>query len=115
MPGVPALAVTSMDIDIRSVADLGLAVRASRREAGVRLDDLASLAGVSKQFVSDTEHGKPTIQLGLVFKLLEELGLRLKLDLPAAAVTELEALRAKGGLKPPRARGAVRATTTEEG
>lgn len=88
-----------MHITIHSVADLGLALRAARKSTKVRLDDLADMAGVSKQFVSDVEYGKPTVQLGLVLKLLSEMGLPLKLDLPDAAAPALEALQAKGGIR----------------
>lgn len=93
-----------MNITIKSVADLGLAVRAVRRSSKVRLDDLAALAGVSKQFTSDVEYGKPTVQFGLVLKLLAELGISLQLDIPKDANAELMALQQQGG---PRARAAV--------
>jgi transcriptional regulator with XRE-family HTH domain len=93
-----------MQIPISSVADLGLVVRAVRRSTGVRMDDLAATTGVGKQFASDVEHGKPTVQLGLVLKLLLELGVPLKLDISAAAERELAELRRKGGLSPPRKR-----------
>ena len=89
-----------MQFTIQSVSDLGLALRAVRRSNKVRLDDLAGMAGVSKQFASDVEHGKSTVQLGLVLKLLSELGIPLTLDLPQAAEMELAALRLTGGLKP---------------
>lgn len=85
-----------MRIPSQSVQDLGLVVRAVRRSSKVRLDDLAAMAGVSKQFVSDVERGKSTVQLGLVLKLLAELGIPLTLDIPEAAGTELENLRRKG-------------------
>lgn len=89
-----------MQITIHSVSDLGLALRAVRRGSKVRLDDLAGMAGVSKQFASDVEHGKSTVQLGLVLKLLSELGVPLTLDVPKEAELELATLRLKGGLKP---------------
>lgn len=89
-----------MQITIHSVADLGLALRAVRRSSKVRLDDLAGMARVSKQFASDVEHGKPTVQLGLVLKLLSELGVPIKLDVPKEAELELVTLRLKGGLSP---------------
>ena len=92
-----------MQIAIDSVADLGLAIRAVRRDSDVRLDDFAATAGVSKQFASDVERGKPSVQLGLVFKLLSELGISIALDIPNSAEPELAALRAKG-VRPPRAR-----------
>ena len=89
-----------MQITIHSVSDLGLALRAVRHSSKVRLDDLAGMAGVSKQFASEVEHGKPTVQLGLVLKLLSELGVPLMLDVPKEAELELVTLRLKGGLKP---------------
>ena len=81
------------------MADLGLALRATRKAAGVRLDDLADMAGVSKQFVSDVEYCKQTVQLGLVLKLLAEMGLHLSIDLPLMAEPTLQALRAQGGVR----------------
>lgn len=87
-----------MKITVESVADLGLALRAARKGAGVRLDDLAGIAGVSKQFVSDVEYGKQTVQLGLVLKLLAEMGLHLTVDLPPAAEPALLGLQARGGV-----------------
>ncbi len=87
-----------MQLRLESVADLGMALRAARKGAAVRLDDLADMAGVSKQFVSDVEYGKQTVQLGLVLKLLAEMGLHLSIDLPATAEPALLALRASGGV-----------------
>jgi HTH-type transcriptional regulator/antitoxin HipB len=82
-----------MRIPIRSSADLGLAIRAVRRTSHVRIDDLAATAGVSKQFTSDVEGGKPTAQFGLVLKLLAELGVPLEVDIPEGAAPTLAALR----------------------
>lgn len=93
-----------MQVTIQSVAELGLVVRAVRRSSSVRLDDFASTAGVSKQFASDVEHGKPTVRLGLVIKLLAELGVQLTLDIPREAELELAALRSKGGVRLPKTR-----------
>jgi transcriptional regulator with XRE-family HTH domain len=87
-----------MQITIQSVADLGLALRAVRKSAKVRLDDLADIAGVSKQFVSDVEYGKQTVQFGLVLSLLAEMGLSLTVDIPPSAEAEVLALRAQGGV-----------------
>ena len=93
-----------MQVTINSVADLGLVVRSVRRASDVRLDDLAATAGVSKQFATDVEHGKPTVQLGLVLKLLSELGVPFKVDIPRNAEHELTVLRLKGGVRPSRKR-----------
>src|ERR1700738_2874088 len=88
-----------MQIIMRSVGDLGLVVRSVRRTSKIRLDDLAATAGVSKQFTSDVEHGKPTVQLGLVLKLLAELGVPLELDLPEEAARALATLRAEADVR----------------
>lgn len=82
-----------MRIPIQSVADLGLALRAVRRQSRVRIDDLAATAGVSKQFTQDVEHGKPTVQFGRVLKVLAELGVPLELDIPDEAAHALATLR----------------------
>lgn len=52
---------------------------------------------MSKQFVSDLEYGKPTVQLGLVLQVLAEIGLPLVVDLPAEAQAELVRLQALHG------------------
>ena len=90
-----------MRIPIRSLADLGLAIRAVRRSSHVRIDDLAATAGVSKQFTSDVEHGKPTVQFGLVLKLLAELGVPLEVDIPGEAARALATLRSAASGTPP--------------
>jgi len=87
-----------MQLPIQTVADLGLVLRAARRRSKVRLDDLAQIVGVSKQFVSDVEYGKPTVQLGLVLKLLAEIGVTMSLNIPQEAQEEWGRLMAKGGL-----------------
>ena len=56
---------------------------------------MAAISGVSKQFASDVELGKETVQMGLVFKLLDEMGLRLSVDIVEQAVPELLQLRSK--------------------
>jgi transcriptional regulator with XRE-family HTH domain len=96
-----------MQVTIESPTDLALAVRSVRRASKVRLDDLAATAGVSKQFASDVEHGKPTVQLGLVLRMLSELGVPLKLDIPRDAERELAAQRIKGVRPSKRRKSAV--------
>jgi transcriptional regulator with XRE-family HTH domain len=88
-----------MKIAVPSVVDLGLLIRSVRRASGVRIDDLAATAGMSKQFVQDVEHGKPSVQLGLVLKLLAELGMPLTIDIPEAAGRELAEVRQRASAK----------------
>jgi transcriptional regulator with XRE-family HTH domain len=84
---------------ITSVADLGLVLRAVRRAHRLRLDDLAGCAKVGHVFAREVEHGKETVQLGRVLRLLAELGVHLEVDMPEVAREELARLRATG-LKP---------------
>lgn len=80
---------------IDSTEELGLVLRAVRKNARVRQDDLASIAGVSKQFAVDVERGKPTVQFGRVLRLLAEMGIVLTADISDSVHAELERLRKK--------------------
>jgi len=84
-----------MKIPIQSVAELGRALRAVRRSSGIRIDDMAATAGVSKQFASDVEHGKPTVQFDRVIMLLREMGISVSIDIPSDAQDELFRLQEK--------------------
>lgn len=64
---------------------LARAVRARRRELGLRQGELAELAGVSERFVHTVEAGKPTLQLDKLLDVLETLGLHLELRTGRAA------------------------------
>ena len=84
---------------IQSVEDLGLAIRAVRKSANVRQDDLAGAVRVSRQFTVDVEKGKPTVQLGRVLLLLRELGIVLNVEIPDEASHTLSHLRAQRSAK----------------
>jgi transcriptional regulator with XRE-family HTH domain len=88
-----------MQMTITFTVELGLLIRSVRRASGVRIDDLAATAGLSKQFVQDVEYGKPTVQLGLVLKMLAELGMPLTVDIAEAASHELPAVRHRANAK----------------
>ena len=62
---------------IRSVKDLGKAVRAMRKRAGADQVTAAGLAGVGPRFLGELEAGKPTLRVGLVLQVLHRLGLEL--------------------------------------
>ena len=78
---------------IHSSEDLGLALRAVRKSAKVRLDDLSQTARVSKQTTANLEKGKPTVQFGKVLQLLKEVGLTLSVDLPESALPALRRIQ----------------------
>ena len=96
-----------MLISLDSPKDLGLAIRATRKAAKVRIDDLAATTGVSKQFAQDLEHGKEGIRLGLAMKIMKELGVILQVDVPDSSAAQYESLRATG-LKPGKRKPSTR-------
>ena len=88
---------------IRTPEDLGMVIRAVRKASQVRQEDLASVVAVSRQFTIDVEKGKPTSQLGLVLKLMNELGIHLSVDIPQEAsllLTKLTSEKAQRHEKP---------------
>jgi len=63
--------------EIVDTKDLGLVVRARRKELGMRQDELALAANTSVRFVSELERGKPTVRLENVLRVVSALGLRI--------------------------------------
>lgn len=62
---------------IASASDLGPTVRARRREQSLRIDDAASLSGVSVDLLSRLENGKGSVRLDKLLSVLDGLGLAL--------------------------------------
>lgn len=75
-----------MLVPISSVQNAGAAIRTMRKRAGIRIDDFAQIAGVSKQFMTDVENGKDTVRMGMVLSLLQRMSVHVSLDLPDSAV-----------------------------
>lgn len=71
-----------MDHPVRTPQDLGRLIRQQRKRQKLRQTDLAGMIGVSHVFLGDVEKGKPTVNLGRVLMLLDELGLTLRVDVP---------------------------------
>lgn len=90
------MAKINCSIPINSSADLGFAVRATRRAQGLRQDDVAGSAGVGALFAIDVEHGADTVQLGRVLRLLRELGIELYAEIPPAALAEFQEIKRRG-------------------
>ena len=63
-------------------AEIGDIVRATRKAAGLRQDELAGAAGVGLRFIVDLEAGKPTIQLGKTLQVLAALGCSIDITMP---------------------------------
>ena len=58
---------------------LGTAIRARRRAQSLRIDDAASLSGVSVDLLSRLENGKGSVRLDKLLAVLDSLGLALLL------------------------------------
>lgn len=84
-----------MLVPISSVQEAGVAIRTMRKRAGIRIDDFALIAGVSKQFMTDLENGKDTVRMGMVLSLLERMAVHVNLDLSDDAVDSYNAELAK--------------------
>jgi HTH-type transcriptional regulator / antitoxin HipB len=64
---------------LRSIRQIAVAVRGRRQDLRLSQAELASRAGVSRKWISEFESGKSTAELGLVLRVLDELGLTLDL------------------------------------
>jgi y4mF family transcriptional regulator len=64
---------------INTMHDLAASVRGRRLELNLSQTELAARVGVSRDWVSFVENGKLTVELGLVLRLLDGLGLRVEL------------------------------------
>jgi y4mF family transcriptional regulator len=65
-----------------TTAEIGDIVRATRKAAGLRQDELAGAAGVGLRFIVDLEAGKPTAQIGKTLQVLAALGCSLEITRP---------------------------------
>lgn len=63
-------------------ADIGKTIRVTRKQQGLRQDELAAAANVGVRFLIELEGGKETAQIGKVLSVLQALGIELKLMAP---------------------------------
>ncbi|MGH2880248.1 MAG: helix-turn-helix domain-containing protein [Solirubrobacteraceae bacterium] len=69
-----------MLVAIDSINDLAATVRGRRHSLGMTQQELASRMRVSRQWVSQFERGKQSVELGFALRLLDALDLRLLLE-----------------------------------
>lgn len=74
-----------MKITLKSASELGPVLRAVRKAQKMRQDDTAGSVQVSENFLSKVERGSDTVQWGLLFRVLTDLGVRIELDVPDIA------------------------------
>jgi HTH-type transcriptional regulator/antitoxin HipB len=63
---------------IRTMHDLASVARGRRIELGLTQAELASRSGVSRDWVNSFERGKRTVDISLVFRLLDALGIEME-------------------------------------
>jgi HTH-type transcriptional regulator/antitoxin HipB len=64
-------------MQINSMRDLVATARGRRQDLGLTQVELAAKAGVSREWINAFEGGKTTVELGLVLRVLDALGLCL--------------------------------------
>ena len=67
---------------IYSSKELGHLILFHRKKSGLSRIDLARIAGVGKTAVYDIEHGKLTVQLETVTRILDVLNIAIHLESP---------------------------------
>lgn len=61
---------------------IGQIVQAHRKAGGLSRETCAHLSGVGKTVIYDIEHGKETVQLDTLLKVLKVLNIRLRMESP---------------------------------
>ena len=68
---------------IHSASDIGLLIRARRRELGYTQLELADRVGVGITYLSNLENGKETAEIGKALHILKMLGMDLFVEVRA--------------------------------
>ena len=70
-----------MQTTVFNASDIGNSVRAARKAQGMTQKELAGIfTAFSREFLSDLENGKPTVELGKALAVLSSLGLRVTIS-----------------------------------
>lgn len=69
---------------------LATIIKFHRKKSGLSQLELAKLAGVGKTVVFDLEHAKATVQLNILFKIMETLNISIILQSPLMAIYKIE-------------------------
>jgi len=71
---------------------IGVAIRARRKQLKVTQKDLAMTCGTGLRFIIDLEKGKPTCQIGKILQVLQALGLKFQIASPLVDTGQSEKL-----------------------
>jgi HTH-type transcriptional regulator/antitoxin HipB len=69
-------------------AQIGELIRDTRKSLGVTQKDLALTSGTGLRFIIDLEKGKETCEIGKALRVLQTLGIKMKLTPPPTASKE---------------------------
>ena len=85
-----------MNVPIDSPKVLGHLIRACRKAMDMRQDVAAGVIGVSENFLGKVERGGETVQWGLLFQVMQELGMKVSVEVPdeIAGAASAQVLRA---------------------
>lgn len=75
---------TNMRDNADSHVDLANSLRERRRALKLTQEDLSDISGISLRLIHEIEHGKVSVQLGNLMKILSSMGLHLELTLGAS-------------------------------
>jgi y4mF family transcriptional regulator len=92
---------------IYDTRSLGILVRDRRATLGWSQQQLGERIGVSRFWVMHLERGKPTLELALVLRAVQALGLRLAISPAHPAVEDMKGVSVAGGDHPGPARVAI--------
>lgn len=79
-----------MQLSIKNAADIGDIVKATRKSQGLRQDDAAGASGVGESFLGKVESGNPSVNWGMLFQVLSDLGIEVSVDITEAAAERLQ-------------------------
>ena len=65
---------------IKSIKELGILVRDTRKKLKLSQVELAQLSNLGTRFISDLENGKPTCEIEKVLKVVANLGIKLEVN-----------------------------------
>ena len=71
-------------------------MKAVRKAQGIRQDDAAGSIGVSENFLGKIERGGVAVQWGKLFRVLEDLGIHVLIDVPDGVADRIQASRTTG-------------------
>lgn len=75
---------TNMHDNADSQIDLANSIRKRRNALKLTQEDLSDMSGVSLRLIHELEHGKESVRLGNLVKILSSMGLHLELTLGAS-------------------------------